>query len=76
VTTDPVPAADPPAAEPLAAAPPVGPERRYSGRVTAIIIVAIVAVFVVLNVFVVRLLPEPEDPVQRPVVTQRATPAG
>jgi hypothetical protein len=69
VATDPLSPADPPAGSPLGADPPAGPERRYSGKVTAIIILAIVAVFVVLNVFVVRLLPEPDQPVQRPVVT-------
>jgi hypothetical protein len=73
VATDPLPSADPPAAAPLGGEPPAGPERRYSGKVTAIIILAIVAVFVVLNVFVVRLLPEPDEPAQRPVVTESAT---
>lgn len=46
---------------------------RYSGRVTAIIVLVIVVVFVLLNVISSRLVPEPHQPVQPPVVTERPT---
>jgi hypothetical protein len=47
------------------------PTRRYSGRVTALIIVAIVVVFVLLNVVAERTVPKPDRPVPRPTITVR-----
>ena len=54
-------------------AEPGDPRRlpRYSGRVTAIIVLVIVVVFVLLNVISNRLVPEPHQPVQPPIVTER-----
>jgi hypothetical protein len=48
------------------------PTRRYSGKVTALIVVAIVAAFVVLNILAARTVPQPERPVPRPTITPRA----
>ena len=60
----------------MAAPPPIGAERRYSGKVTSIIILAIVALFVLLNLVAGRLIPRPDTPVPRPVVTTRSTSSG
>jgi hypothetical protein len=48
--------------------------RRYSGKVTAIIIVSIVVVFVVLNLLGGHLLSEPPKPAPAPTVTHLSTP--
>jgi hypothetical protein len=47
------------------------PTRRYSGKVTALIVLAIVAVFVLLNVVAERNVHEPDRPVPRPTITVR-----
>lgn len=47
--------------------------RRYSGRVTALIVLAIVVVFVLLNIVAERNLHQPDRPVPRPTVTTRST---
>lgn len=46
-------------------------DRRYSGKVTALIIVSIVVVFVLLNVYAERNVPRPNQPVPAPTVTAR-----
>ena len=47
------------------------PERRYSGKVAALIVVAIVVVFVLLNVLAERTVPQPDHPVPPPTITTR-----
>lgn len=50
--------------------------RSYSGKVTAIIVVTIVVVFVLLNVMSSRLVPQPDRPGVPPSVTVKtAVPA-
>ena len=44
-------------------------DRSYSGKVTAVIIVAVVVVFVLLNVLGGSAVPEPDRPVQPPTGT-------
>ena len=47
--------------------------RTYSGKVTAFIILAVVVVFVVLNVVAGRFAPQPDRPVQPPSITVRTS---
>lgn len=47
------------------------PTRRYSGKVTALIVLAIVAVFILLNIVALRTVPQPDRPVPRPTITIR-----
>ena len=50
------------------------PTRSYSGKVTAVIVLAIVVVFVVLNVLAERHVPQPDRPVPPPTVVTRSAP--
>jgi hypothetical protein len=47
---------------------PGGGPRRYSGKVTALIILAIVAVFVALNLMSDTFVPEPDRPASTPTI--------
>lgn len=48
--------------------------RTYSGKVAALIVLAVVVVFVLLNVVAGRFVPGPAKPVQPPTVTVRPHP--
>jgi hypothetical protein len=45
--------------------------RTYSGRLASLIVLAVVVVFVLLNVVTGRYLPQPSRPVAPPTVTER-----
>ncbi|MEP7056081.1 MAG: hypothetical protein ABI912_12640 [Actinomycetota bacterium] len=47
--------------------------RTYSGRLAALIVLAVVVVFVLLNVVTGHFVPQPAKPVQPPTVTERPT---
>ncbi len=47
---------------------PGGGPRRYSGKVTALIVLAIVAVFVALNLMSDKFIPQPDRPVPTPTI--------